>query len=293
MKGLLKIIVVLSFVMPFYVLLVKGVWEQREKVRSGSEAGYIIPAEFSRVMAIDYQGVWSDYQFLKIITFYGGRIQSQQELSEEDWRYIIHGLETVTDLDPYFMDAYLFAESLLAWETNKVEEANDFLIKGMSHIEHWRLPFYVGCNYLLFLQDYANAAEYLKKASRLPDSPDFLATLAARLDYYAGKSDTAILFLSGLLAETSEPRLRQRLEKRMLALQRATDIEKSLQQFKNEHGRMPTVWEELVNKGTIDTLPLDPYGGEWVLLENGRVYSTSKFAEVKSESKSEQPSTNP
>ena len=281
MKSLFKIIVMLSFVLPLYVLLVEGVWEQRVKLRSASEAGYVFPAEFSRILAIDYQGVWADYQFLKIITFYGGRVQSKQELSEEDLRYIIQGLETVTDLDPYFMDAYLFAESVLAWEKNQVEEANYFLMKGMSHIENWRLPFYVGCNYFLFLQDYENAAEYLKKASRLPDSPDFLATLAARLDYYAGKSETAILFLQGLLAETSDPSLRQRLEKRLLALQRAAKIEESLRQFKTELGRMPHGWEELVNKGTLDELPKDPYGGEWVLVKDGRVFSTSKFAEFK------------
>ncbi|MFC1779346.1 tetratricopeptide repeat protein [Thermodesulfobacteriota bacterium] len=293
MRSLLKIVCALVLIVPIYTWLAQGVWTQRIELRKTAEAGYSLPARFSNILAVDYQGVLSDYQFLKIITFYGGRIQYEQSLSEEDWRYVVQGLETVTELDPYFMDAYLLAESLLAWEASRVEEANDLLKKGMSHVTNWRLPFYISCNYFLFLKDYASAAEYMKKASRLPDSPGFLATLAARLDYYAGKSDTAILFLSGLLAETSDPSLRQRLEKRMLALQRAVDIEKSLQQFKNEHGRMPIGWEELVNKGTIGSLPQDPYGGEWVLLENGRVFSTSKFAEVKSESKSEQPSTNP
>jgi hypothetical protein len=248
-------------------------------VRKTTEAGYILPPSFSNILAVDFQGVLSDYQFLKIITFYGERIQNKQSLSEEDWRYVVQGLETVTELDPYFMDAYLLAESLLAWEADRVEEANDFLMKGMSHIENWRLPFYVGCNYFLFLNDNANAAEYLKIASRLPGSPDFLATLAARLDYYAGKSDAAILFLGGLLAETTDPGLRQRLEKRMLALQRASDVEKALQQFKAEHGRMPTAWEELVTEGYLESIPDDPYGGEWIILENGRVFSSSKFAE--------------
>lgn len=293
MKSLVKILVMLCLVVPLYVLLVEGVWEQRQRVRSTTEAGYTIPADFSRILAVDYQGVLSDYQFLKIITFYGERLLHDQKLSDTDWRYIIQGLETVTDLDPYFMDTYLFAESLLAWESDRVEQANNFLQKGMRYISNWRLPFYVGCNYLLFLQDYTNAAEYFKRASRLPDSPNFLATLAARLDYYAGKSDTAILFLSGLLAETSDPGLRQRLEKRMLALQRAAEIEKALRQFQTEYGRIPSGWGELVNKGVIDELPHDPYGGNWVLLETGRVFSTSKFADVKPESKPEQPAINP
>lgn len=293
MKSLVKILVMLCLVVPLYLPLVEGVWEQRQRVRSTTEAGYTIPADFSRILAVDYQGVLSDYQFLKIITFYGERLLHDQKLSDTDWHYIIQGLETVTDLDPYFMDTYLFAESLLAWESDRVEQANNFLQKGMRYISNWRLPFYVGCNYLLFLQDYTNAAEYFKRASRLPDSPNFLATLAARLDYYAGKSDTAILFLSGLLAETSDPGLRQRLEKRMLALQRAAEIEKALRQFQTEYGRIPSGWGELVNKGVIDELPHDPYGGNWVLLETGRVFSTSKFADVKPESKPEQPAINP
>lgn len=288
MRSLLKIFSALILIVPLYFFVAEGVWQKRFELRKTAEAGYILPAKFSNILAVDYQGVLSDYQFLKIITFYGGRIQHEQSLSEEDWRYVVRGLETVTTLDPYFMDAYLLAESLLAWEENRVEDANGFLKKGMSYIKNWRLPFYVGCNYFFFLQDYVNAAEYLKIASSLPDSPNFLATFAARLDYYAGKSDTAILFLSGLLAETTDPVLRQRLEKRMLALRRASGLEQALQQFKSEYGRMPKGWEELVNKGAIDELPQDPYGGNWVLLENGRVYSTSKFADAKPESKVEQ-----
>lgn len=291
MRSLLKIFSALILIVPLYFFVAEGVWQKRFELRKTAEAGYILPAKFSNILAVDYQGVLSDYQFLKIITFYGGRIQHEQSLSEEDWRYVIQGLETVTTLDPYFMDAYLLAESLLAWEENRVEDANDFLKKGMSYITNWRLPFYVGCNYFLFMQDYANAAEYLKIASRIPGSPDFLATLAARLDYFAGKSDTAILFLTGLLAETTDPRLRQRLEKRMLALQRATEIEKAIQQFKTQYGRMPQGREELINKRILDEFPQDPYGGKWILNQNGRVYSTSKFADAKPESEAEQQSS--
>ena len=288
MRSLLKILLLLIIAVPAYLIISDKVWDQRAEVRRTTEAGYVIPSKFSRILAVDYQGLLSDYQFLKVATFYGERVQYDQKLSDEDWRYIVQGLHTVTDLDPYFMDAYLFGESLLAWEADRVEEANDFLRKGMRHIDNWRLPFYVGCNYFLFLENHEKGAEYLRKAAVYPESPDFVPTLAARLDYYAGKSKTAILFLQGLLQDTTDPALRQRLEKRKRALQAASKIEEALEHFKQDKGGMPGSLQKLVDSGYLDERPEDPYGGRWGLLENGRVYSTSRFTEQKEKAPEEE-----
>ncbi len=268
-----------------YVLVVPGMWSQREQVRSEVPAGYIIPSKFSRVLAFGHQGVLSDYLFLRTATFIGGRSSAGLSMSEADWEYVVRSLDVITDLDPYFTDPYFLAEGLLAWDASKPEEANRLLKKGINHRTwDWRLPFFVGFNYFYFLQDYASASEYIMAAAEMSGSPAYLKTLGARQAYYGGKSQTALLFLEQMLKDASDPMMQQRLQKRLLALQRAVVIEDALEQFKQKEGRVPE-FAELVERGYLEELPSDPYGGDWVLMPNGRVFSTSKFANAPSKNK--------
>ncbi|WP_432821430.1 tetratricopeptide repeat protein [Trichloromonas sp.] len=280
MSARFGLVLLAVLILPAYGWLNRHVWDQRAVVRSSTEAGYIIPSRFTRLMALEHKGILSDFQLLKTITFYGERTMHQQKLTEDDWRYIIAGLEAVTDLDPYFLDPYVLAEGVLAWDAGKVEDANRLLEKGRKHrVDDWQIPFFIGFNSFYFLEDYTKGAEYLMEASRLPGSPEFLTPLAARLGYYGGKAKTAIMFLRGVLTQTSDERLKLRLEKRLLALERADLIEEAVERFKSEKDRMPDNIKEVLEAGYLETLPVDPYGGEWVIMKFGRVFSTSKFVD--------------
>ena len=270
------VLVVAIFVYGFFY---RGVWESREQVRTSIPAGYTIPSKFSRILALGNQGVLSDFLFLKIATFIGGRSGSGELLNKNDWQFVIKSLDVVTDLDPYFVDPYVLAEGLLAWDAGMPEEANQLLIKGIKYRTwDWRLPFYIGFNYFYFLKDYEAASGFIMTASQLPGSPAYLATLGARLAYYGGKSKTALFFLKEMLADTDDDILKKRLNMRLLALERAVLIEEALDKFKVQEGRAPKKLAELISTGYLIVLPPDPYGGKWGILKNGRVFSTSKFA---------------
>lgn len=274
----------LLLVIPLYLLLYQAAWSQQREVRRAARAGYVIPSKYSRILALDYKGLLSDYLLLKTITFYGDRLMAEKPLDDEDWRFITQSLETVTDLDPYFLDPYLLGEGLLVWEAGKIDEANHLLEKGRQHRKNdWQIPFYIGFNYFYFQTNYEKGAEYLMAASRLPDSPEFLPSLAARLSYYGDQVKTAILFLKAVSSQTSDPRIKARLEKRLTAMERAAFLEEATAKFKIEQGRLPKDIGELVSRGYVDKLSQDPYGGAWVILQNGRVYSTSKFVAPPSE----------
>jgi len=278
MRGRLLLVLLAALFVPLYLFVAAGVWEQRAEARRSAEAGYVIPSKFSRILALDHKGVLSDFLLLRTITFFGERVMADQPLSDKDWRFIIGSLDAVTDLDPYFLDPYILGEGLLTWESGKVEEANRLLEKGRKYRTwDWQMPFYLGFNYFYFLGDNNKGAEYLLEAGRLPDSLSFLPELASRIGYYGGKSKEATVFLKGILAQTHDRQLKARLEKRLLALERAASLEELVARFKKEHGRLPENVEELVAKGYLQKLPEDPYGGEWVLMDFGRVFSTSKF----------------
>ena len=276
-------IVILILAIAVYIYVFPSIWENREAVRASTPAGYIIPSKFSRILAMGNQGVLSDFLFLKTSTFVGGRRISGHDINEEDWNFVVRSLNVVTDLDPYFNDPYVLAEGLLAWDAGMVDEANKLLKKGMMYRNSdWWLPFYVGFNYFHFLNDMEQGAEFIMQASALPGSPGYLKTLAARLAYYGGKSKTAVLFLQGILAETNDPVLKKRLALRLSALECAVIIEDALAKYRLALKSDPTSLQDLVTQGYLIELPDDPYGGEWVILKNGRVFSTSRFAERKS-----------
>ncbi|WP_298037712.1 hypothetical protein [uncultured Desulfuromonas sp.] len=263
-----------------YFLFQKQLWEMRAEVRRSAVAGYVIPSKFSRVLALEHKGLISDFFLLKTITFFGERVIAEQPLSDEDWRFIVGSLDAVTDLDPYFLDPYLLGEGLLTWESEKVEEANRLLEKGRKYRTwDWQMPFYLGFNHFYFLGDNEKGAEYLLEAGRLPDSLSFLPDLASRIGYYGGRSQDAAVFLKGILAQTDDRQVKMRLEKRLLVLERSAFLEKIVETFREEKGRMPVDIEELIVLGYIKDLPEDPYGGRWVIMDSGRVFSTSKFVQ--------------
>ncbi len=276
--GRLFLLIALLLSLVAHIFVSRQVWDTRAEVRRSGEAAYVLPSRFSRILALGYQGLFSDYLFLKTLTFYGERQMLQKPLSEDDWHYLVTSLDVVTDLDPYFFDPYIFAEGAMAWE-GKIDEANKLLEKGWRYRDFdWRIPYFIGFNYFYFLHDYEKGGYYIMEAAKLPGSPRFLPTLAARLTFYGGKSETAIHFLMGMLADTEDPSFRATLKMRLLALEGAAELEKVIQRFKNDHGRFPGDVQELVTSGYIDVLPTDPYGGQWILLSSGRVFSTSKFA---------------
>ncbi len=261
--------------------LTESMWRDRAQIRSQVTAGYVLPSKFSRVLAFGYKGLLSDFLFLKTITFYGERQLSQKPLSELDWEYVIASLDVLTDLDPYFEDPYVFIEGNLAWE-GKVVEANRLLEKGRKYRAwDWRIPYYMGFNHFYFLHDYQKGSEYVMEAARIPGSQTFLATLGARLAYYGGKSKTAVLFLRQMLVEAKDVHFRARLKKRLLALERAVELENLIGFFTRQQGRAPGSMEELVEFGYVDSLPQDPYGGQWLILKSGRVFSSSKFTDTR------------
>ncbi len=265
-----------------HIFLTRKMWKHRETIRETTEAGYVLPSKYSRILAVGNKGLLADFLFLKTLTFYGERLIHKQKLSEEDWEYILAGLDSVTNLDPYFQDPYIFAEGILTWGVGKIEEANRFLEKGSQYRPHdWRLPYYLGFNHFYFKKDFSKGAEYLMQASQRPNSPKFLPQLAARLGYYGDKTKTAILFLKGMILETQDEGVRRSLLKRQTALERASWIEELIDKFTSEQQRPPKNLNELITKGYAETFPDDPYGGKWVIMPSGRVFSTSKFVDAR------------
>ena len=187
-------------------------------------------------------------------------------------------LQTAVQLDPYNEDAYYFTQAAFTWELGRIREVNQMLEYGMRFRtwDYW-LPFYAGFNYAYFLKEYDRAATYMQRAAEISGNPLF-TKLTARYFYESDQTAMGLSFLDTVIAKTNDPALKRTYQYRKDALLAVAQLEQAMQIFAREHRRQVETLNELVTSGIIEMMPEDPYGGEFYLDGDGRIRSSSQFA---------------
>jgi len=252
--------------------------EHRKSLLNTSPISYFVPSKVTGLVSLDFKGIVSDFLFLKLSTLLGDKIIKNEKFKQNQADFIYQAADIITDLDPWFWDAYLMADMVLAWDFKKIDLANKLLLKAKKY-RTWdfKVPYYLGFNYFYFLKDNDNGAKYLMEASKLPGSPTYLPALATRLSAYQNNYGPAIVFLTELLKNTRSANSIRPLEKRLKTLMILENLEKQVDRFETLNKRFPADLHDLVKHGLIDKIPDDPYGGEFILLQNHRVFTTSKM----------------
>lgn len=241
-----------------------------------------LPPSVAKMAVLEFPGIFADYLFLSTLTFMGDRILAKESLTPEELNKVYNALVLITDLDPWANDPYVLAETTLPWEANMVAETNQLLLKSMrANPNNYRTYLFLWFNYFHFLEDPDKAGYYLEKAARIPGVPQYYATLAARMRLFAGKLEQGILFLDELIRETSDPHQRDFLLLRQDALKRMAFLENKVRTYKRLKGVLPNKLSDLIDAGLLSKIPSDPYGGEFYLLDNGRVNTTSNLVQMK------------
>lgn len=237
-----------------------------------------LPTELLQVVALEFKGVVADFLLLKTISFMGMKIIENDNPAKEEWLRMNDMLNRITDLDGRFQDPYILAEMMFVWQAGMIGEANALLAKAVKNRpEDYRPLYFLGFNHFYFQNDAEKAGMYFRQAAQLPNVPDFVKGLAARFSLYGNQTALGIIFLENLLQDTQDKNIRNYLAKRLFALKSIYFLEQKVAEYKNTFQKLPTSLEELVQSGFIDEIPADPYGGEFFLMENERVYTTSKL----------------
>ncbi len=267
-----------------YALTIPGLSQVRQERRARQISYFVeIPPQLAEAGSLEFKGVVADFLMLQAMTFMGERIGQRRDLSPEEWQHLHRLLTKITIIDPAFWDPYVLAETMLVWQAGMIEEANELLLTAAQHRPWDYRPYYfLGFNSFYFKKDMAKGAEYLRQAARKPNCPDYLRSLAARLSLYSNETALGILFLEDLIRETPQEESRAYLGKRLAALRAIRLLEKAVEEYGKTLHKKPTTVADLVRQGFLDEIPADPYGGEWVIMDNGRVYTTSELVEKKS-----------
>ena len=241
---------------------------------------YSIPSKFTAPASLEFKGIVANYLFLKVITDAGDEMGRKKTINREMVSYIVSSVDTITDLDPKFWDPYLFASLILAWNFGEFEKANAILTKAEKNLTNDYRPFYFkGFNFYYFMKDNQKAAEYMIKASKLPGSPSYLPYLATRLSVYSANHKTAAAFLEEMIQTTRNETIVRQLKMRLETINHLILIEKQVMEYKNRFGIFPKHLEDLITAGFLKKIPKDPHGGKYFIMENNRVYTTSRMIE--------------
>lgn len=238
-----------------------------------AELSYLPKGKYLKVAVLGYRHIAADLIWLKAVQYFGDMKQTAG-----GFRWAYHATDVVTDLDPEFVIAYQAGGTILGVWSGLMDESIALLKKGMRHNpNNWRFPFLIGYDYFYELCDPANGAKYFQLASTLPDAPAYLARLAARLSVEAGDPDAAIEFLEAFSGQVADPRLKDALSLRLKEVVVERDIrhlEDASRQFQTRIGRIPVRIEELVEQKIIHAVPIEPFGGRYLVLPTGAVVST-------------------
>lgn len=272
-------LIVVVLLLPAYLYSLSTVGLQRKVLLSQAvEVSYVLPSPLLKITSLEFDGVASDFLFLKVLTFYGGTFNRKERprIKEGEWRWINEMLSTATDLDPWFYDPYYFGNANLTWDAKMPKEANTLLEKGNRYRDwDWTIPFFLGFNEFYFLHNNARATEYFMQGAKRPDAEPILSTLAIRLAYKANRNEIAMIFLLETLDKTKDAVMRRVLEMRMKTLQGLLVLEKAIDRYKAEFGKQPAALDELLQRGVLDKIPAEPSGGAYYIDKDGSVKTTS------------------
>ena len=267
----------LLFFLAFILLLSASLFtqylmEQRSQGRAAKlEQLRLLPrGEILRPALLGYHQLGADLLWLRVVQVLGDRV-----VRDKDYEWLYHALDVITTVDPKYVYAYEVGGVVLAELASRVDLSNRLLEKGLApNPASWQLPFRLGFNHFFHRGDHLLAAEYMAQAARIPGlfpigPPYYTARLAARL-YVQGKNpEVALEFLEAMLEQTTDGLVREKLQRRIRRISLERDLqmlERQIRQYADSKGRRPASLMELVSAGLLPGIPLEPYGGVYLMI---------------------------
>jgi hypothetical protein len=209
--------------------------------------------------AMEQAPMWADILWLQIVQELG----KPAEGARASWDRVQRWSNIAVDLDEKYYTIYYAAAIQLITYANRGLAADDLLMKGRKALPNrWELPFLLGYTAYFLHGDATSAAEWWEEATRLPESPHFMPSLAARARYQAGDELGSIAMLESML-ESLEGTHRLDAEIRLKLLKtepRLRAYDDACKVFQSKQGRLPRDGQELYAAGLVTEEPFDLLG---------------------------------
>lgn len=226
-------------------------------------------------MALGFDALAADVYWIRAVQHYGGDRLGRATGRRYELLYPL--LDITTTLDQYFAVAYRFGAFFLADEypsgAGRPDLAIALLEKGLrAEPTKWEYAQDIGFVHFWAHNDFASAAEWYLRASKMPGAPNWMGPVAASMAM--GSDRRASRFLWQQLLETTESDwIRRSAERSVQQLDAMDDIDRFNEILRARQAELPPgplTWERLIHAGVARRVPLDPAGVPYVLDSEAR-----------------------
>jgi len=260
-----------SFLLFFVLLLIAVGFQHRylEKIRKWRpyrDSLYLPRGEYVKLISLGYDMVMADFLWLRAIQAFGGHF-----MSDKDYSNVINLFNVITDLNPYFVDAYLFGDTVVGEESGDFRKGLALIDKGIIKTlrRTYRLGYWGGYDCVWNLKDYLRAKYYYRMALKCPDCPDYVDRLLAHVDEEMGNFHIAfekriedylraIDNNDDILKSIAERKVKDVIQKWHIAI-----LTSAATKYKEEFSKDITSLSQLIESGVLGTYSAPRYDRFW------------------------------
>lgn len=211
---------------------------------------------------LGFEGLIADWYWMNALQYIGNKVlNSTADINMEDLRplnprLLYPYLNNATTLDPKFIAAYQYGAIVMP--AIDKQQAIALTRKGIeNNPEAWRLHHYLGYIYWR-MNDYPNAANAYDDGAKIPDAPDFMRIMAARMRTEGGSRTLARQMYEQMYRESPDERTKENAALRLYELDyldQRDAINQVLQAFQSKNKRCVNDWREILPALEIIELP--------------------------------------
>jgi hypothetical protein len=259
-----------------------------------AETLYLTSGNALKRLTAGYNALAADVYWIRSIQYFGGIRRRLAEPAaaapgrpaspDAAFELLYPMLDITTTLDPFFNIAYRFGAIFLTEPfpsgAGRPDLAIALLTKGLAaRPDKWEYMQDIGYVHYWWLQDYATAAEWFRRASEVPGAPWFMRSLYAATLAEGGNRQSSRVMWESILQSAELEWQRNDAQRRLRQLDILDAIDR-LQQVADAAaarlGRPPASWQEVVGLGLIRGLPVDAEGLPFELDPSGRVVLSAR-----------------
>jgi tetratricopeptide (TPR) repeat protein len=238
--------------------------------RATEEILYIDNGVALKKALMGFESIAADLYWLRTVQYFGGK---RLEAENKNFDLLEPLLNITTDLDPKLKIAYRYGAVFLSESFPRGQGAPlrgvRLMDKGIANNpENWRFYLDKGFIYYWYLKDYKKAAEVFLAGSELPGAPYWMIATAGRMLTAGGDRQTARELWNFLLEIADNEQMKNNAVVHLQQLDALDGIDiltEIVESYEAQTGLYPQSWQELIDKGALQGVPLDPTGVPFVL----------------------------
>jgi len=279
--GLVVVAVLIALSIPFQ----RGINSERGEFRSLTQVLYLSSSTLRRV-SLGYEELLADIYWLRAIQYFGGK-----KHAEKDPELLFHFFDIITDLDPKFVNAYRYGGTFLAdippIGLGDIEKGVELFDKGRANNpDNYHLPLEEAFIFFMYTEDFERAAELFCEAADKPNLSAFrsasLKGMCALAHAKGGDRELSRSVWTYIYENTTNEGRKEFALRNLKELQ-TKDMEdmltKALRIYVERHGVLPGSLEDLKTAKIMKKLPVEPFGGSFVITPKLMAVKSTTLAE--------------